>query len=193
MKSIALRSPLFSSLILGVLLLAGAFAYAGCQSDSGSDETETNAQSQQERPFVQATNAVEAGRYLVVVGGCNDCHTEGYLQTEGKIPEEDWLTGSNVGWRGPWGTTYAANLRLRVQQMSKEAWVNQIHNRHANPPMPWMNVNQLSDQDAQALYEYISSLGPKGEPVPKALPPEEEPTTPYISLEPQNLESAVQQ
>ena len=51
-------------------------------------------------PFVQAGTEIEAGRYLITVGGCNDCHTDGYLQTEGNIPEDNWLTGSKIGWRG---------------------------------------------------------------------------------------------
>lgn len=175
--------PFFSTRLISTLLLAGAFVCVGCQSDSSSGEQANEAQNK--RPFVQAANAVDAGRYIAVVSGCNDCHTEGYMQTDGKIPEEDWLTGSNLGWRGPWGTTYAANLRLRVQEISKEAWVNQMHTRHANPPMPWMNVNQMSDQDARALYEYLKSLGPKGDHVPQSVPPGEEPKTPYISLNPQ--------
>ena len=54
-------------------------------------------------------------------------------------------------------------------------------------PMPWMNVNKMSEEDAKALYQYIKSLGPKGEHVPEALDPGVEPETPYISLEPQNL------
>lgn len=182
----------FPPLTLAVLLLLGTAAGVGCQSDSSSEEADSESQSQTERPFVQAENAVEAGRYLTIVAGCNDCHTEGYMQTEGNIPEEDWLTGSDIGWRGPWGTTYAANLRLRVQQMPEEAWVDQIHERHANPPMPWMNVNQLSDKDARAMYQYLKSLGPKGDSVPDFVPPGQEPNTPYISLEPQNMGSMPQ-
>lgn len=140
-------------------------------------------------PHVQAADPVQAGRYLALVGGCNDCHTEGWIQTEGDVPEEQWLTGSRIGWRGPWGTTYAANLRLRVRAMTEDQWVEQIHTRHANPPMPWMNVNQMSDRDARSLYQYISSLGPAGEPVPQLVPPNEEPKTPYISLEPVNMQA----
>ncbi|MDQ1241342.1 MAG: hypothetical protein QG550_593, partial [Pseudomonadota bacterium] len=35
---------------------------------------------------------VARGRYLVVVSGCNDCHTPGYMQNGGpKLPEKDWL------------------------------------------------------------------------------------------------------
>jgi mono/diheme cytochrome c family protein len=49
---------------------------------------------------------VERGRYLVTITGCNDCHTAGYLASEGQTPEEQWLTGDTFGWRGPWGTTF---------------------------------------------------------------------------------------
>ena len=30
---------------------------------------------------------VARGRYLLKTSGCNDCHTHGYLQPEGNIPE----------------------------------------------------------------------------------------------------------
>ena len=139
------------------------------------------------RPYIQAASPIEAGRYLAIVGGCNDCHTEGYLATEGRIPEADWMAGSAMGWRGPWGTTYPANLRLRVQEFDEDVWVSILKDRLANPPMPWMNVNQMSDKDARALYRYLQSLGPKGEHVPAYVPPDKEPVTPYILLEPQNM------
>src|SRR5438309_1088916 len=41
-------------------------------------------------PSVQAPSPVQAGRYLVIVGGCNDCHTPGFAATGGKIPETLW-------------------------------------------------------------------------------------------------------
>ena len=44
----------------------------------------------------------ERGRYLVKITGCNDCHTPGYAEVGGKIPERDWLTSDSIGWRGPW-------------------------------------------------------------------------------------------
>jgi mono/diheme cytochrome c family protein len=136
-----------------------------------------------------AGSDVEAGRYLVIMGGCNDCHTDGYMQSEGNIPEESWLAGSPVGWRGPWGTTYARNLRLLVQDLSEDAWVTTLRERKALPPMPWMNVNQMSATDARALHRYIRSLGPTGERLPTIVPPGQEPTTPFILLEPVAPES----
>ena len=51
----------------------------------------------------------------MATSGCNDCHTAGYMQKDGQVPETEWLTGDSMGWQGPWGTTYAANLRLLFQ------------------------------------------------------------------------------
>lgn len=145
------------------------------------------AESQIESPHVVAAKQIEAGRYIAIIAGCNDCHTNGYLQSEGNVPEEDWLTGTNLGWQGEWGTTYPSNLRLIVQEITEEEFVLILQERTDLPPMPWMNVNQMSEKDAKALYHYIKSLGPKGEHVPDALDPGVEPKTPYISLVPKNL------
>lgn len=127
---------------------------------------------------------VETGRYLATVAGCNDCHTDGYLFTEGNVPEEAWFLGSALGWRGPWGTTYASNLRLRVQEWTEDQWVATLKGRKALPPMPWMNVNRMSESDARLMYRYLRSLGPAGEHAPSPVPPDGEPTGPFISLEP---------
>ena len=48
-----------------------------------------------------AGDPVARGRYLVTIGGCNDCHTDGYLQNGGNVPEGDWLKGTAVGYQGP--------------------------------------------------------------------------------------------
>ena len=69
---------------------------------------------------VKASPEIERGRYLSKIAGCNDCHTPGYTVSGGKVPENLWLTGDALGWRGPWGTTYASNLRDKVPKMSEE-------------------------------------------------------------------------
>jgi mono/diheme cytochrome c family protein len=165
------------------LLIVGMITLSACKSDSN----EAVNQEANTEPYISASTQIEAGRYLAIVGGCNDCHTDGYLQTEGKVLEEDWFAGTSLGWRGPWGTTYPPNLRLTVQELTEEEWILVLHERTDLPPMPWMNVNQMSEKDAKALYHYLRSLGPKGEHSPDALEPGVEPQTPYLSLEPQNL------
>lgn len=135
-------------------------------------------------PRVAAGTIVDAGRYLVTVSGCNDCHTAGYAENDGKVAETEWLTGSAVGWRGPWGTSYPSNLRLLVKDLTEDGWATMLASRKGLPPMPWVNVNKLSDADARAIYRYITALGPRGVRMPVAVPPQTEPSTPYISLEP---------
>ena len=126
----------------------------------------------------------EAGRYIVTIGGCHDCHTPGFLEVGWQVPESEWFTGVPVGWRGPWGTTYAPNLRQTVRRMTEDAWVDMIRTRQALPPMPWMNVNRMSESDARAVYRYILSLGSGGETMPGPIPPDQEPETPFIVLAP---------
>lgn len=135
-------------------------------------------------PHVMGADDIDAGRYLVVIGGCNDCHTDGYLETGGQVPEDQWLLGSSLGWRGPWGTTYPRNLRLSVQDWTEDQWVETLRTRTGLPPMPWMGVNHMSERDARVMYRYVRSLGPAGQQTPDPVPPGVEPTTPYLNMEP---------
>jgi hypothetical protein len=68
----------------------------------------------------------------------------------------------SVGWQGPWGTTYALNLRLFVNNLSEEAWTQLAHAMRANPPMPFWTLNAMTKQDLRAIYQYVKSLGPGG-------------------------------
>lgn len=135
-------------------------------------------------PQVIAASDIEAGRYLVRVGGCNDCHTPGYPQSGGKTPESEWLKGSSMGFMGPWGTSYPHNLRRTVAGMTEDAWVEMLSTREGLPPMPWPSVRAMADADKRALYRYIKSLPLEGDPAPAALPPGQTPTTPYENMAP---------
>ncbi len=134
---------------------------------------------------VVAENDIEAGRYLAVVGGCHDCHTPGYLQRQGNVPQAMLLTGAPLGYFGPWGTTYAKNLRLYADSVDEETFVEILRTRKTLPPMPWVNVNRFSKRDSRALYAYLKSLGPAGVAAPENLPPGQTPATPYMNLTPE--------
>ncbi len=114
-------------IIPGALLLL--LAAAGCQ----QPET-AQADASVETPAAPATGAVERGRYLVTVTGCNDCHTPFKMGPNGPEPDmtrmlaghpqdlamppapagrEPWSwsgAATNTAFAGPWGVSYASNL-----------------------------------------------------------------------------------
>jgi mono/diheme cytochrome c family protein len=119
-----------------------------------------------------ATDAtlLERGRYMIVTGQCNNCHTAGYSASQGTLPESAWLLGDRKGRREPEGTVYATNLRHFVSQLTLAQWIVVARNGRSRAPMPWWNLAQTRDEDLAAMYAYIRSLQPVGEPVPEFKP-----------------------
>jgi Cytochrome c len=119
----------FVSLFTGILVL---LIMTGCQQPTPAPtQTTTPAQT------APTQSPVERGKYLTLVGGCNDCHTpkkmgpngpeadmtrelSGNPSTEKVNPVpatlgigEKWLTVANNhlgAWAGPWGVSFAMNL-----------------------------------------------------------------------------------
>ncbi|QJR13187.1 hypothetical protein DSM104443_04282 [Usitatibacter rugosus] len=120
------------------------------------------------------------GKYLVEIAGCNDCHTPNYAMASGKTPESEWLTGDALGWQGPWGTTYASNLRLYMKDKSEAQWIEAARNLRARPPMPWFNVAAMSDADLKSIYAYVKSLPVAGSAAPSYVPPGVDPQGPVV-------------
>jgi len=125
---------------------------------------------------------IERGRYIVAISGCNDCHTPGFLVKGSKIDQKEWLTGGVLGWRGSWGTTYPANLRLYFQEISEDQWVQLAKEMQRRPPMPYYSLNAMTEADVRAMYKYIRSLGPAGKPAPQFVPPDKVPPQPYVQF-----------
>ena len=123
---------------------------------------------------------LERGRYLVKITGCNDCHTPGYAATGGQIPELKWLVGDQLGWRGPWGTTYPSNLRLFMSKITEDQWVKTARTTTYRPPMPWFALREMSRADLKAMYRYIKHLGSAGDPAPAYVPSDQEPQGPVV-------------
>jgi mono/diheme cytochrome c family protein len=125
----------------------------------------------------KAMTAVDKGRSLVITMGCNDCHTTG---GKGDGHEEDWLTGSRLGFTGSYGTVYPTNLRLLVNEVSEHQWLLLIQRITRNSPMALTRLPSLTDEELTAVYRFIRQLGPKGEPAPERLPPGVMPTTDFV-------------
>lgn len=125
---------------------------------------------------------VERGKYLITIAGCNDCHTPGYIMTDGATPQSEWLTGDSLGWRGPWGTTYPPNLRLLINDLTEAEWIEYARTLRTRPPMPWFNLNQMKEEDLKAIYAFVNHLGPAGGEAPRYVPPDQEPEGPYATF-----------
>jgi mono/diheme cytochrome c family protein len=159
-----------------VTLLAGLAAAAAVSSAAAA---QPGAHAQAVGGAAQAS--VERGRYVVRVMGCNDCHTKGYAEKGGGVPEQQWLGGDTLGYNGPWGTTYPTNLRRYFAGLTEEQWVRSGRTLTTRPPMPWFSVRAMSDDDLRAMYRYVRSLGPSdAQVVPQYQPPGQAPRGPAI-------------
>ena len=126
-----------------------------------------------------ASADIARGRYMVLTGHCNNCHTAGYTGKQGNLPEKEWLLGNPVGYRSESGTTYGSNLRLTVQDFAEDAWVRYAQSTKPRGPMPWWSLHETSEPDLRAMYRYIRHLGPAGKPAPPFVPADKDPPPPY--------------
>lgn len=125
------------------------------------------------------SSAVDRGKYLVSVMGCTDCHTPGTLY--GAPDMSRFLSGSELGWEGPWGVVYAANLtpdtetglgKWTVEQIAKAIRTgNRPDGRQLAPIMPWMNFAHLTDEDAMAIASYLKTVPAVKHVAPAPVPP----------------------
>ena len=130
-------------------------------------------------PAMSAADRIARGRYLSIVGGCNDCHTPGLFY--GAPDTTRTLSGSELGWEGPWGVTYPRNLTPDAEtglgKYSEEDIVRAIRTGRRldgspmMPPMPWFNYAQMSDDDLHSLVAYVQSIPAVSHKAPDRLPP----------------------
>jgi mono/diheme cytochrome c family protein len=129
-----------------------------------------------------APDLIARGEYLIRTTGCNDCHTPGYAEHQGEVDKSRWLIGSPLGYNGPWGTTYASNLRLKLQEMDEAQWLEYSAALRTRPIMPDFAVRAMNEEDRRAIYHFVRSLEPAGQPAPAYLPPGQMPPPPYMTL-----------
>jgi mono/diheme cytochrome c family protein len=96
-----------------------------------------------------------------------------------------WMAVTNehlTAWAGPWGVSFAANLtpdkRTGLGNWTADQFVKSMRTgkhfgvgRAILPPMPWFNLNVLSDGDLRAVFAYLQSIKPIENAVPAPIPP----------------------
>lgn len=91
---------------------------------------------QTDQGLFSASDSIARGQYLVMIGGCNDCHSPKKMTSQGPVPDPDRLLSGydasrpfkgydanvikagklvifnteSTAFAGPWGVSYAANL-----------------------------------------------------------------------------------
>jgi len=139
------------------------------------------------KPEPMASGPAARGAQLVMLGGCHDCHTpkganfaldltrslSGHPQNAALPPEVVGGIASNMmltAWRGPWGVSLARNLTpdretglggwtLADFKKAIRTGVNK-KGETLLPPMPIVNLQNLPDQDLEAIWAYLRTLKP---------------------------------
>jgi hypothetical protein len=138
-------------------------------------------------PTAAGEISIERGLQVSILAGCQDCHTEGFRESLGKIDPAKAMKGSSIGWQGPWGTSYPPNLRLTAASLGEDGFWGFYG---AKPPpkiysaMPWYRLAVIGEDDFRSLYRYIASLGEPGKQAPEFVPPGERIKARYVVLDP---------
>jgi mono/diheme cytochrome c family protein len=130
-------------------------------------------------PPMTKIQKIARGKQLSYASGCIDCHTPGTFY--GLPDTTRMMSGSELGWEGPWGVTYPRNLtpdrETGIGSWTEEQIVAAFRTgirpdkSPILPPMPWPAYAHMNDQDAYALAAYLKSLPPIRHHAPERIPP----------------------
>lgn len=145
-------------------------------------------------PVSRAEDArVARGRYLVRIGGCNDCHTPGYFL--GKPDASRFLSGSDVGFPLPDGRVVVGRNLTPDKETGIGSWtIEQIatairtgvrpDGRVLAPIMPYASYAYLTPSDVTAIALFLKTLPPVRHQIPGPFAANEKPTVFHWQLVP---------
>ena len=157
------------AVFLGLAL--GSSALVSCSSQPAEEA---------KAPQVEQTmSPLKRGEYIATITGCHDCHTPGGMY--GAPDMHRALSGSELGWQGPWGVSYPMNL-TPDSATGIGSWTGVEIERALRsgvkkdgspvlPPMPWPDFARLSPEDMAALITYLKSIPAVNHVVPPVVPP----------------------
>jgi mono/diheme cytochrome c family protein len=127
---------------------------------------------------------VARGKYLVTIGGCNDCHTPGYFL--GKPDMARYLGGSDVGFELPGMGVFVGPNLTPDKETGLGNWTDaqvvaaiqegaRPDGRMLAPIMPYHAYANLTPQDAQAIVAFLRSIPAVQRKVPGPFGPTQTP------------------
>lgn len=93
-----------------------------------------------------------------------------------------FFPGEGGAWAGPWGVSFTANL-TPDQNTGLGVWTEDVFiaalrsgkhmgtGRPILPPMPWMWISKMTDDDLKAVFAYLRTIKPITNHVPDPIPP----------------------
>jgi mono/diheme cytochrome c family protein len=114
-----------------------------------------------------AESQVERGRYLVVVAGCNDCHTPGFFL--GKPDTTKYLGGSDVGFEIPGLGVFPGRNITPDKETGIGNWTDEEiaialtagkrpDGRQLAPIMPYPSFTRMTKEDVAAIIAFLHSI-----------------------------------
>jgi mono/diheme cytochrome c family protein len=143
-----------------------------------------------------ADRQVERGKYLVELGGCNDCHTPGYFL--GHPDMARYLGGSDVGFAIPGLGVFVAPNLTPDKETGLGGWTaaqivaaitkgHRPDGRMLAPIMPWRGLSHLTHADALAIAAFLKSLPAVKHDVPGPFGPSEKPSVFVMTVLPADV------
>lgn len=129
--------------------------------------------------------SVARGAQLVVLGGCDDCHTptlgdgspdmsrrfSGHPAGSALPPDlPGVVTVLNQAWRGPWGLSSTRNItpdpENGIGNWTMEQFIHSMRTgvnpsgKAIQPPMPAASFGRMPDDDLAAIYNFLRTVKP---------------------------------
>jgi mono/diheme cytochrome c family protein len=130
----------------------------------------------------QAESQIDRGKYLIVLAGCNDCHTPGFFL--GKPDMARYLGGSDVGFEIPGlgvfnGRNITPDKETGIGNWTDEQIAAAIttgkrpDGRQLAPIMNYASFTYMTKEDVAAVVAYLRSVPPVHNEVPGPFKPGE--------------------
>jgi hypothetical protein len=176
-----------ASILVLAMIPAGALVLRGIQQPAAAEAPKPLYPPGKAEKLAVPPTSVARGRQLVMMGGCNDCHTpklpdgrpDMSLQLSGHpeggpIPDEIENGASTnlllTAWRGPWGLTLSRNItpdketgigNWTLADFKKTLRTGVDPNGEVlYPPMPIPMYQNLPDEDLTAIWNYLRTVKP---------------------------------
>lgn len=144
-------------------------------------------------PKAHAETPIERGHYLVVIAGCNDCHTPGFFL--GKPDPAKYLGGSDVGFEIPGlgvfnGRNITPDKETGIGSWTDEQVATAIttgrrpDGRQLAPIMNYPAFVNMTKDDVKAVVAYLRSIPAVNNKVPGPYKPGEKVTIFTFRIEP---------